>query len=144
MAAAELIAFADEDGFDAHASQSIGGLHETIAGSALETLVEGLDAIGDVVQRGGDQLGGGGGRGGAQVGDEVGDGEVGLVADGGDDGKLGGGDGFGEEFGVEGRQVFERAAAAGDDDEVGVAGAIEICDAGGDFGGSGFSLNERG
>ena len=68
--------------------------------------------------RGGDELGGGGGRGGAQVGDEVGDGEVGLVADGGDDGQLGGGDGAGEGLVVEAGEIFDGAAAAGDDDEV--------------------------
>ena len=144
LAAAELIAFAHEDGFDANARQTAGCQHEAVAGGALEALVEGLNAIGDVVERRGDQLGSSGGRGGAQVGDEVGNGEVGLVADGRDDGELGSGDGFGEEFGIEGGKVFERAAAAGDDDEVGVASAIEIGNAGGDFGGSSFSLNKRG
>ena len=42
--------------------------------------------LGDLVLGFGNQLGGGGRRGSAQVGDEVGDGEVGLVADGGNDG----------------------------------------------------------
>jgi hypothetical protein len=67
----------------------------------------------------GDELGGGGWGGGAEVGDEVGDGEVGLVADGGDDGELAGGDGAGEGLVVEGGEVFERAPATGDEDEVG-------------------------
>ena len=144
LATAELIAFAGKDGFDAHPSQSTGRLHEAIAGCALEAMVEGLDAIGDVVERGGDQLGSGGRRGGTQVGYKVGNGEVGLVADGGDDRELGGGNGVGEEFGIKGGEVFERAAAAGDDNEVSVAGAVEISDAGRDFSGSGFSLNKRG
>jgi len=144
LAAAELIAFADEDGFDAHAGQSSGRLHQAIAGGTLEALIEVVDAIGDVVKRGGHQLGSSGGRRRTQVGDKIGDGEVSLVADGGDDGKLGSGDGFGKKFGVEGCEVFERAAAASDDDKVGVAGAIEICNAGGDFGCSGFSLDKRG
>ena len=67
---------------------------------------------------GGDEFGGGGGGGSAEVGDEVGDGEVGLVADGGDDGELGGGDGAGEGLVVEAGEVFDGAAAAGDEDEV--------------------------
>ena len=79
---------------------------------------EDVDALFDAVLGGGDELGGGGGRGGAEVGDEVGDGEVGLVADGGDDGELGGGDGAGEGLVVEAGEVFEGASAAGDEDEV--------------------------
>ncbi len=86
----------------------------------MDAALEGVDALFDAVLRGGDELGGGGGGGGAEVGDEVGDGEVGLVADGGDDGELRGGDGAGEGLVVEAGEVFEGASAAGDEDEVDV------------------------
>ena len=52
-------------------------------------------------------------------------------------------DGFGEEFGIEGGEIFERAAAARDDDDIHGAGAIEIRDAGGDFSSGGFALHQR-
>ena len=58
------------------------------------------------------------GRRGAPVGDEVGDGEVGLVAYAADDGDGRSGDGPRHPFVVEGPQLFQRAAAAGDDDHV--------------------------
>ena len=61
--------------------------HELIADGAADAGVEGLDALLDAVLGGGDEFGGGGGGGGAEVGDEVRDGEVGLVADGRDDGQ---------------------------------------------------------
>ena len=75
------------------------------------------------------------GVGGAEVGDEVCDGEVGFVADGGDDGDVRGGDGAGEGFVVEGPEVFGGAAAAGEDDEVDVVGVgrIEVTQAGEEF-----------
>ncbi len=74
--------------------------------------------LGDLVLCFCDELGGGGGSGGAQVRGEVGDGEVGFMADGGDDGQARGGDGAGNALGVEGGQVFKRASAAGEDDDV--------------------------
>ncbi len=66
------------------------------------------------------------------------------MADGGDDRQVGGGNGFGEEFAIEGCQVFERSPAARDDDDVNQAGAVEMRDAGGDFGCGCFSLNDGG
>ena len=142
LPAVELIPLADEDGFDANAGKGVGRLHEAIAGGAENALIEGVYTVSDIVQGGGDEFGGGRGRGSAQIGDEVCDGEVGLVADGGDDGKLGVEDGLGEELGVERCEVFERAAAAGNDDDVDGARAVEVCDAGGDFRGSPFALDE--
>ncbi len=80
------------------------------------------EVLGDLVLGFGDQLGGGGRGGRAEVGSEVGDGEVGLMADGGDHGQARGGDGAGDALRVEGGQIFKRAAAAGEDDDVDQAG----------------------
>jgi hypothetical protein len=65
------------------------------------------------------------------------------VSDGGDDGNLGIENGFCQEFSVEGRKVFEGAAATGDDDDIDLASAVEIHNARGDFRGGCFALNER-
>lgn len=64
------------------------------------------------------QLGGRGGRRRANVGDEVADGHIRLVADGADDGGLAGGDGAGHGLFVEAPEVFEGAAAPGQDERV--------------------------
>ncbi len=45
-----------------------------------------------------DEFGGGGGRGSANIGDKIRDGEIGFVADAGDDGNLGSSDGASNEF----------------------------------------------
>ncbi len=103
---------------DGQAVEALAGLKELEAGGALETVGVGGDVLGELVLGFGDELGGGGRSGGAEVGGEVGDGEVGFVADGGDDGETGGDDGAGDALGVEGGEVFKRAAAAGQDDEV--------------------------
>ena len=74
------------------------------------------EVLGDLVLRLGDELSGGGRSGRAQVGDEIGDGEVGLVADGGNDGQSARCNGAGDWFAVEGGQIFERTTAARQDD----------------------------
>ena len=103
---------------DGETGEALVGLKELEAAGAFETVGLVGEMLGDFVLGLGDELGGGGGRGGAEVGGEVGDGEVGLVADGGDDGELGGDDGAGDAFGVEGGEIFKRASAPGEDDEV--------------------------
>ena len=65
------------------------------------------------------QLGGGGRRGRAAVGDEVDQRRVGLVPDGRDQRDAAGGGGAEHDLLVEGHQVFQAAAAAGDDQHVG-------------------------
>src|SRR6266481_1998246 len=72
-----------------------------------------------------DELGGGGRRGGAHVGDEIGDGEIGFVADSGDYRNFGGEDGAGDFFFVEGPEIFEGAAATREDQYVHHLAAIE-------------------
>src|SRR5437867_1584681 len=73
-----------------------------------------------------DELGGRRGRWRAQVGDEVGDREIHLVADGRHHGRLGAGDGARDDLFVEGPEIFERSAAAADDDDVDVAERVEV------------------
>ena len=134
---------------DGDARETLAGLEELEAAGAFEAGIEAGEVLGDAVLGLGDELGGGRGRGRAEVGDEVGDGEVGFVADGGDHGNLGGGDGAGDALGVEGGQVFKRAAAAGDDDDVDQslavgAGGVEAGDGGFDFSGGGVALHAGG
>jgi hypothetical protein len=91
---------------------------KALAGEALEAGVEFGEGVGGGEGGCGDLFGGGAGCGGAEVSGEVGNGEVDFVADSADDGKFGGDDGAGGEFFVEGPEVFEAAAAAGEEDEV--------------------------
>src|SRR5690349_22218380 len=90
--------------------------------SVAHLLGESAAKIGDVVVEftAGlhDELGGGGRRGGANVGDEIGDGEIGFVADAGDDRNLRLGDGAGDDFFIESPQIFERTAAANEHEHV--------------------------
>jgi hypothetical protein len=79
--------------------------------------VQGGSVIFHFLARADDQFGGRGRRGSAEVGDEIDDGEVGFVADGGDDGDLGGRDGAGQGFVVERGQVFGGAATTRNDDD---------------------------
>src|SRR2546430_1871860 len=76
------------------------------------------DAFFNAVLGGGDELCCRGRGGCAKVGNKVRDGEVGLVPDGGDDGKLGGGDDAGQGLVVEAGEVFHGTSAACDDDDV--------------------------
>ena len=131
---------------DGNAGEALAGLEELEAAGAFQAGIEAGEVVGDAVLGLGDELGGGGRRGRAEVGDEVGDGEVGFVAYGGDDGNLRGGDGAGDALRVEGGQVFKRASAAGDDDDIDQslafgAGIIEAGDGGFDFGGGGLALH---
>src|SRR6185312_450873 len=80
----------------------------------------------------------------AEVGDEVRDSEVGLVADGGDDGNLGCSDGAGERLVIEAGEIFDGAAAASENDDVDERGVgIEVADSGGDRGAAVGALHGR-
>ena len=93
----------------------------------------GGDAVEELVARADHHLGSGGGRGSAQIGHEIGDGDIGLVAHGGDHGHGTGGDGARHGLFVEGPEIFQGAAAAGDNHHVRPLGAAEIFDAAADF-----------
>ena len=101
---------------DGDTGEALARLEKLKAGGAFEAVLLVGEVLGDFVLGFCDEFGGGGGRGGTEVGNEVGDGEVGFVADGGDDGELAGDDGAGDALGVEGGEVFERSAATGEDD----------------------------
>ena len=103
---------------DGYAGEALAGLEELETGGAVKAMRLVGKVLGDFVLSFSDEFGGGGGRGGTEVGGEVGNGEVGFVADGGDDGELAGDDGAGDALGVEGGEVFKRATAAGEDDEI--------------------------
>ncbi len=65
-----------------------------------------------------DQLGGGAGRWCAQIGDEIGDREIDLVSNRGDDRQFCRGNGARDDFLIELPQIFDAAAAARDDDQI--------------------------
>ena len=119
---------------DGKAGEALAGLQELETGCAIQTPVEVLHALGDLMLRLGDQLGRGRGCGSAQVSDKVGDGEVGLVAHGGNHGETARGDRARHPLGVEGGQIFERSAAAREDDQIGQARGVDHLDRGFDLG----------
>src|SRR3984957_13666630 len=71
-------------------------------------------------------FGGGRGRRRAQVGDKIGDGEIGFMADAGDDGNYGFGNRAGHRLFVESPQIFEGTSAAGQNQHVDGFDAVEI------------------
>ena len=88
-----------------------------------------------------DQLSGGGRSGGAYVGNEIGDGEVGFVADARNDGDGAGGDGPGHFFFVERPEIFERATATREDQHVDYLLTVEVFDGANDLGRRAFTLH---
>jgi hypothetical protein len=98
-----------------------GGLDATLHG-AREAGVQQGQLVVELDEAGAGQLGGGGGGGGAQVGGEVGDAHVGLVADAHHHRQRAGADGAGDGFAVEGGEVFEAAAAAHQEQHIGAVG----------------------
>ncbi len=128
----------------------LAGALEFYAEKALGAVVEVSNFLAAGAGAFGDQLGGGAGGSGAEVGDEIANGKIDFVADGADDGEAGVEDGAGDFFFVEGPEVFEAAAAAGDEDEVegvlrvGGGPVVEGADGAGDFLGGSSSLDAAG
>jgi hypothetical protein len=56
LPAAELIALTGQNGVDTNAGEGIGSLHEAIASRAEKALIDGVDAVRDVVESGGDEF----------------------------------------------------------------------------------------
>src|SRR6266704_2056668 len=90
------------------------------------------------------ELGGGGGRGSTDIGDKIGDGEIGFVADPGDDGNLGSEDSARDDVFVEGPQIFHGAAAAREDEHVNEFRFIEKLQRLDNFFGGAFALHAHG
>lgn len=100
---------------------AVGALHRLAQALALQVpqaRVQHAQAVQQVLALRHQQLGGHRRRGRAHVGGEVGQAEVGLVADGRNHRHLRRGDGARQPLVVERPQVFQRAAAAGEDDHV--------------------------
>jgi hypothetical protein len=110
---------------DGERGEALAGQHELVADGAADTCGEQFDALLDAVLSCCDEFRGGRGSGGAQVGNEIRDGEVGLVANGGNNRQFRGGDGACESFIVESGEVFQRASAARDEDEIDLGGEMD-------------------
>ena len=106
--------------------QALAPAPHPLADPAVQPLAEAAEVRHQLGLLADDQLGGGRGRRGPEVGHEVGDRHVGLVADGGDHRDLRGGDRAGHRLLVEGPEVLERAAAAGEHEHVEAAQAVEV------------------
>ena len=140
--------------------EQVQGAAETAAGGEfVDAAALDQDAIAHLVGEGGaevgdvlvefaagvdDEFGGGGWRRGAHVGDEIGDGEIGFVAYAGDHRDFGGGDCAGDDFFVEGPEIFEGATATGDDQDVNRLLAVEELDGADDFRGGAIALHANG
>src|SRR5271165_5095487 len=98
--------------------EMLAGLQKLEADGAVEAMRLVGQVFDDFVLGFGNQFCRGGRGGGAEVGDEIGDGEVGFMPDSRNDGEAARCNGAGYALGVEGGQVFEGASAACQDDEV--------------------------
>ena len=100
------------------------GVVEVGLAGESEPVGESVEVQGDLAGIGDADLAGLAGGQGAAVGGQVGEGHVDLVADRRDDRDARGGDGPRHDLLVEGPEVFEAAAAAGDDDDVGAGDPV--------------------
>ncbi len=119
-------------------------LEQAIADEAGERFAEIGDVLIEFAAGLHNELGGGGRRGSAHVGDEIGDSEIGFVAYAGDYGNLRSEDGARDFFFIEGPEIFEGAAAAGENQNVDHLPAIEELQRANDFGGGAIALDAHG
>src|ERR671924_1870888 len=110
---------------------------------AVETRAERTQSLAKLAFVGDDEPGGGGRGGGPQVRGQVAERRVLLVADSGDDGDWAVGDRPHEALVAEREQILEAAAAAGEDDDVHVRFAAEICERCRKRGGGAWTLDVR-
>lgn len=126
----------------------VAGVAQPVAELLCEPIVVVGECGAEVVLMRGDEFGGGGGGCGADIGDEIADCDIHLVPDGADDRDAAGGDGAGDVFLIEGPEIFERAAAASDDEDVERSEAlgleIALADCGRDFRAGARALNGDG
>jgi hypothetical protein len=112
------IAQTDENGLRGEPGVSLASLHQMKSSDTLNPGRKGSDALFDQMLGGGDQLSSGGWRSRSQIGDEVRNREIRLVADGRDNRELRGCNDTGERFVIEGREIFEGPSTSGYDDEI--------------------------
>ena len=109
----------------------------------IEPLADAIDVREEFVLAPDDELRGGRRRRRAQVGDEVGDGEIGFVADAGDHRHRRCDDRARQDLLVERPQILERAAAARHDDHVDGFDARDLANRVRDFAPGAFALHAR-
>ena len=125
-------------------AQPVAGLQQAVTQELGDLFAQIAKVRVELLARADDHLRGGGRRGSADIGGEIRDGEVGLMADAGDDGNRAGDNGASDGLFVKSPQVFQRAAAARQDQNVGKLLAVEIADGLHDFAGSAIALHADG
>ncbi len=111
---------------DGQVSEPLAELQQLKACCTLQAMRLCGEVLGDLMLCLGDELSGSGRCRCPQVSNEICDGEVGLVADGGNDGEFARCDGAGDWFAVECRKILERTTAARQDDKIDEAGSVEL------------------
>ena len=117
-----------------------GGFEQAVTHQAGEIVAQVGEVLVEFAAGLQDEFGGGGRGGGAHIGDEIGDGEIGFVADAGDYRDCGIEDGARDDLFVEGPQIFEGAAAPRQNQHVDRDFLIEVFQSFDDFGGGAFAL----
>src|SRR5215472_2883215 len=115
--------------------------HQPITNAMLQATRESADLFFEVLSRRNHQLRRCRRSRGPQVSDKVGDGEIGLMANGGDEREFRRSDYACQPFIVESGEVFERAASPRDDYHIYFARLVEVANTRGDFAWGCFPLN---
>ena len=143
FATVEGVAESREDGVGGERCIALASVDDLEADSACQANGEGVYSVFDAVLCGGDQLGGGRWGRSPEVGDEVRDGEVGLMPNRRDDRQGRRDDSAGEGLVVEAGEVFDGSAAASEDDEIDQFGmGVEVANAAGDGAGAVCALHQ--
>ena len=124
--------------------QPIGRPGQPLSDGPEQTLAQGLDPgqpLGLIRHR---ELGSARGRGCSNIGDEIGNGEIDLVAHAGDDGNAHGGHRPGDNLLVERPEILQRTATSGQDEQVAFAAPVSQFQRRGDFRGSARTLHRSG
>jgi len=101
--------------------EALAGCEQRATGHGLQALGETLETLAQMLRRGADELGRGGGGRTAPVRSEVGEGQVDFVADTGDDRNAQGTNGPHDPLVVEGHEILVATPAAGQDQDVALA-----------------------
>ena len=132
------------DAADGQVCEPLTGLQKLEARGAFQAVRLRGQMFGDLVLRLGDEFGCSGRCGRAQVGDKVGDGEVGFVSNRRNNRKAARCNGACNLLAVEGGQIFKRSAAAREHNEVDRPVRVQLGEGGFNFCGRGFALHGDG